>query len=155
VSTLAPLPVFELIGDLSVNTGKWMRHMSERLETWVHTRSGDVDLTRIEEAMEPELAEQIYLLDRCIECGCCVAACGTARMREDFRRRRGPQPHRALPARPARYARRRRLLRADRDDQGVFGCMSLLACHDLCPKDLPLQTQIAFLRRKMVVAGLK
>jgi fumarate reductase iron-sulfur subunit len=41
------------------------------------------------------------------------------------------------------------------DDQGVFGCMSLLACHDLCPKDLPLQTQIAFLRRKMVVAGLK
>jgi fumarate reductase iron-sulfur subunit len=41
------------------------------------------------------------------------------------------------------------------DDSGVFGCMSLLACHDLCPKDLPLQTQIAFLRRKMVVAGLK
>ena len=39
-------------------------------------------------------------------------------------------------------------------DQGVFGCMSLLACHDLCPKELPLQTQIAFLRRKMVVAGL-
>jgi fumarate reductase iron-sulfur subunit len=26
--TLAPLPVFELIGDLSVNTGKWMRGMS-------------------------------------------------------------------------------------------------------------------------------
>ena len=24
-TTLAPLPVFELIGDLSVNTGKWMR----------------------------------------------------------------------------------------------------------------------------------
>ena len=24
------------------------------------------------------------LTDRCIECGCCVAACGTARMREDF-----------------------------------------------------------------------
>ena len=34
--TLAPLPVFELIGDLSVNTGKWMRGMSERLQTWVH-----------------------------------------------------------------------------------------------------------------------
>ena len=34
--------------------------------------------------MEPELADKIYELDRCIECGCCVAACGTARMREDF-----------------------------------------------------------------------
>ena len=31
--SLAPLPVFELIADLSVDTGKWMRGMSERLET--------------------------------------------------------------------------------------------------------------------------
>ncbi len=37
--TLAPLPAFELIGDLSVNTGKWMRGMSERLETWVHAQN--------------------------------------------------------------------------------------------------------------------
>ena len=27
--SLAPLPVFELIADLSVDTGKWMRGMSE------------------------------------------------------------------------------------------------------------------------------
>jgi len=33
--------------------------------------------------------------------------------------------------------------------------MSLLACHDLCPKELPLQTQIAFIRRKMVREGLR
>ena len=41
------------------------------------------------------------------------------------------------------------------DDDGVFGCMSLLACHDVCPKNLPLATQIAFLRRKMVSVGWK
>jgi fumarate reductase iron-sulfur subunit len=41
------------------------------------------------------------------------------------------------------------------DDDGVFGCMSLLACHDVCPKELPLATQIAFLRRAMVRQGLK
>src|SRR5215468_12527822 len=62
--TLAPLPVFELIGDLSVNTGKWMRAMSERLETWVHMKQAEVDIQRIEERMEPELAEELYLLDR-------------------------------------------------------------------------------------------
>ena len=38
---------------------------------------------------------------------------------------------------------------------GVFGCMSLLACHDVCPKNLPLATQIAFMRRKMVAIGWK
>jgi len=153
--TLAPLPLFELIGDLSVNTGKWMRDMSERLESWVHMKADEVDLRRIEEAMEPELAEQIYLLDRCIECGCCVAACGTARMREDFIGAVGLN-------KIARFRLDPRDTRTDAqyyeligDDDGVFGCMSLLACHDVCPKELPLQTQIAFLRRKMVRAGLK
>ena len=153
--TLAPLPVFELIGDLSVNTGKWMRSMSERLATWVHMKSEDVDLKRIEEPMEPELAERIYLLDRCIECGCCVSACGTARMRDDFVGAVGLN-------RIARFRLDPRDTRDDGtyyeligDDDGVFGCMSLLACHDLCPKDLPLQTQIAFMRRKMVAAGLQ
>ena len=40
------------------------------------------------------------------------------------------------------------------DDDGVFGCMTLLACHDVCPKELPLATQIAYLRRKMMRQGL-
>ena len=40
------------------------------------------------------------------------------------------------------------------NDDGVFGCMTLLGCHDVCPKQLPLQTQIAFLRRRMLKIGL-
>jgi fumarate reductase iron-sulfur subunit len=153
--TLAPLPVFELIADLSVNTGKWMRAMSERLQTWVHMKEAEPDLRRIEEPMDPDLAEKIYLLDRCIECGCCVAGCGTARMREDFVGAVGLN-------RIARFRLDPRDSRTDDDfyeligdDSGVFGCMSLLACHDVCPKNLPLQTQIAFIRRKMVSMGWK
>lgn len=38
--------------------------------------------------MEPALAEAIYELDRCIECGCCIAGCGTAQDAPRFRRRR-------------------------------------------------------------------
>ena len=151
--TLAPLPVFELIGDLSVNTGKWMRAMSERLQTWVHQQQQAIDLRRLEARMEPAEAEAIYELDRCIECGCCVAACGTARMREDFVGAVGLN----------KIARFRLDPRDDRDDadyyelvgddDGVFGCMTLLGCHDVCPKQLPLQTQLAFVRRKMVAMG--
>jgi fumarate reductase iron-sulfur subunit len=147
---LAPLPVFRLIADLSVDTGQWMRAMSERLQTWVHTAEREVDLCRLEERMEPELAQEIYELDRCIECGCCVAACGTARMREDFVGAVGLN-------KVARFRLDPRDVRNDDDyyeligdDVGVFGCMSLLACHDVCPKELPLATQIAFVRRKMI-----
>ena len=152
---LAPLPVFELIADLSVNTGKWMRGMSERLNAWVHMQEEEIDLRRLEEKMEPELAEKIYELDRCIECGCCIAGCGTARMREDFIGAVGLN-------KIARFRLDPRDQRSDADfyeligdDDGVFGCMSLLGCHDVCPKNLPLSTQIAFLRRKMVAVGWK
>jgi fumarate reductase iron-sulfur subunit len=154
-TTLAPLPFFELIGDLSVNTGKWMRGMSVRLQTWVHAQEKEIDLHRIEERMDPALAEQIYELDRCIECGCCVAACGTAQMRKDFVGAVGM-------GKIARFRLDPRDTRTDDDfyeligdDTGVFGCMSLLACQDVCPKSLPLQTQIAFLRRKMATQGLE
>jgi len=153
--TLTPLPFFELIGDLSVNTGKWMRGMSERLQTWLHGQECELDIRRIEERMDPDLAEQVYELDRCIECGCCVAACGTAQMRKDFVGAVGL-------GKIARFRLDSRDTRTDDDfyeligdDTGVFGCMSLLACHDVCPKSLPLQTQIAFLRRKMAAMGLE
>jgi fumarate reductase iron-sulfur subunit len=140
---------------LSVDTGKWMRGMSERLETWLHMKEQEPDLSRLEERMEPELAEKIYELDRCIECGCCVAGCGTARMRENFVGAVGLN-------KIARFRLDPRDRRDDADyfeligdDDGVFGCMSLIACHDVCPKELPLATQIAFLRRKMVSVGWK
>lgn len=147
--TLAPLPAFELIGDLSVNTGKWMRAMSERLETWIHNNE-PVELHKLEERMEPELAEEIFELERCIECGCCVAGCGTVRMRENFVGAVGLN-------KIGRFRLDPRDSRSDEDyyeligdDDGVFGCMTLLGCHDVCPKELPLQTQIAYIRRKMV-----
>ena len=152
--TLLPLPGFELIADLSVDTGKWMRALSERLEAWLHAKSAEVDVSRIEERMDPDLADRIYELDRCIECGCCVAACGTLQMRADFVGAVGLN-------KIARFSLDPRDVRSDGefyelvgDDDGVFGCMTLLGCQDVCPKQLPLQTQIAFLRRRMARAGV-
>lgn len=152
--TLYPLPGFALVADLSVDTGVWMREMAERLQTWVHGQD-DPDVDALEERMEPELAEEIYELDRCIECGCCVAACGTAQMRPDFVAAVGLN-------KIARFRLDPHDTRADADyyelignDQGIFGCMSLLGCEDLCPKGLPLQTQLAFMRRKMAWQGVR
>ncbi len=152
---LAPLPAFELIGDLSVNTGKWMRGMSERLQTWVHRQNLEqIDIDGLEQAMEPELAEKIYELERCIECGCCVAACGTAQMHEDFVGAVGLNQITRFRLDPRDERTDADYYELVGDDSGVFGCMTLLGCEDTCPKDLPLAAQIAFLRRRMAVAGL-
>ncbi|OQY02469.1 MAG: succinate dehydrogenase/fumarate reductase iron-sulfur subunit [Desulfobacteraceae bacterium 4572_130] len=149
---LLPLPGFELIGDLSVDTGKFMRAMSERVESWIHDKSkSDVDFNKMEERMDPDAADEIYELERCVECGCCVSACATKRMRDDFLGAVGFM-------RIARYALDPRDKRSNQefyeivgDDDGVFGCMTLLGCEDYCPKDLPHQTQIAYLRKKMAM----
>jgi fumarate reductase iron-sulfur subunit len=149
--TLAPLPGFELIADLSVNTGKWMRGMAEHLETWVHAQGLEqTDLDAIETPMEPALAQQLYELERCIECGCCIAACGTAQMREDFVGAVGLNQITRFRLDPRDERSDAEFYELVGDDTGVFGCMTLLGCQDMCPKDLPLATQIAFLRRRMV-----
>jgi len=152
--TLAPLPLFELIGDLSVYTGKWMRGLNERLETWIHDKSNELQVDKLEERMEPELADEIYELDRCVECGCCVAGCGTIQMRDNFVGAVGLN-------KVARYHLDPRDKRSDDEfyemignEDGVFGCMTLLGCEDVCPKDLPLQSKIAYLRRMMLKNAL-
>lgn len=150
VITLLPMPIFELIADLSVNTGKDMRRMAERIQSWIHNDEQDeLDLSALEERMEPEVADQVYELERCIECGICLAACGTRRMRKEFLGAAGLM-------RVARYMVDPRDKRTDEqyydligDERGVFGCMTLMGCEDFCPKELPHQEQIAFIRRKM------
>lgn len=151
---LLPLPVFKLIGDLSVDTGSWFREMYQKTESWIHT-SREVDPTKQEDPMDNAVAEEIYELERCIECGCCIAACGTARLRPDFMGA-------AALNRIARFAIDPRDERTDNDyfqlvgtDHGIFGCMGLLACEDVCPKELPLQNQLGFLRRKLGITALK
>lgn len=150
--TLMPLPVFKLVADLSVDTGAWFRQMYQKVESWIHTDK-EFDPKAQEDRMDNELAEEIYELDRCIECGCCVAGCGTAIMREDF-----------LGAtalnRIARFALDPRDNRTTQDffdligtDDGIFGCMGLLGCEDVCPKQIPLQEQLGKLRRKMALAA--
>ena len=152
--TLAPLPLFELIGDLSIYTGKWMRGLNARLETWIHDQEESFSVDKLEEKMEPALADEIYELDRCIECGCCVAGCGTIQMNPDFLGAVGLN-------KIARYQLDPRDKRSNEDyynivgdEDGVFGCMTLLGCEDVCPKDLPLQSKIAYLRRMMIKTSM-
>jgi len=149
--TLLPLPAFELIGDLSVDTGQFMREVAERVESWIHDETSEKpDLKVLEDRMDPDLADEVYELDRCIECGCCISACGTKLMRENFIGARGFMNIARFKVDPRDKRTDADWYEVIGDDDGVFGCMSLLGCEDTCPKDLPHQTKIAYLRRRMV-----
>jgi fumarate reductase iron-sulfur subunit len=149
VIRMHPLPVFKLVGDLSVDTGVWFREMVESTEAWIHAKEA-FDPDAEEQRMDDEVAQKVYDSDRCIECGCCIASCGVANVNDEF----------AGPAGLNRIARFSMDPRDTRDDsdwyelvsnaQGVFGCLGLMACHDVCPKELPLLEVYAYLRRKML-----
>jgi len=148
---LYPLPVFKLIGDLSVDTGTWFREMAERTESWIHERL-PFDAEAQEERMSDDVAEAIYEGDRCIECGCCVASCGVANVDDKFLAGAGLN-------RVARFMMDPRDQRSDDEwfdvvagEQGVFGCVGMMACADVCPKELPLLEVYAYLRRRTLGA---
>ncbi|NNC77350.1 MAG: fumarate reductase iron-sulfur subunit [Woeseiaceae bacterium] len=149
VIRLHPLPVFKLIGDLSVDTGTWFRAMVEKNRAWIQQKQ-PFDPEAQEQRMDDELAQAIYEGERCIECGCCVASCGAANVNATF----------AGPAGLNRIARFMMDPRDARDNSdwfevvsssdGVFGCLGMMACDDVCPKELPLLEVYAYLRRKLL-----
>ena len=107
-----------------------------------------------EERMSDEIAAAIYENDRCIECGCCVAACGAANIDSEFLAGAGLN-------KIARFMMDPRDQRTDADwfdvlagDQGVFACIGMMACEDVCPKELPLLDVYGYLRRKSLAAAL-
>lgn len=151
---LLPLPFFQLVGDLSVDTGKWFREMGKRVESWIHT-AAPFDPSAQEERMSAKETQAIYEVDRCIECGCCLAACATAQMRGDFLGAAGLLRIARFLLDPRDRRSDTQLFEVVGNDDGVFGCIGLMACDDYCPKELPLATQMAYLRRKLALASFK
>ncbi|MBU4532527.1 MAG: fumarate reductase iron-sulfur subunit [Eubacteriales bacterium] len=152
-TTLFPLPLFKLIGDLSVDTGTWFRLLALRTGAWLHTSRAFAH-SILEERMDNETALKIFEADRCIECGCCIAACAKVHVQDEFIGAAGIN-------RLARFLLDPRDERSEAQhyevlgsEDGIFGCMGLMGCMDNCPKDLPLRDQLAYVRRRMTAAGL-
>ncbi|KPV45231.1 fumarate reductase iron-sulfur subunit [Alicyclobacillus ferrooxydans] len=152
VTTLMPLPVFKLLGDLSVDTGVWFRDVSLRTESWVHTDEV-FDPDAAEEKMDNELAKEIYEAERCIECGCCIGGCATANIKPSFIGAAGINRVARFMMDPRDKRTEQEYFEVVASEDGVFGCVGLMACDDNCPVGVPLRSQLAYVRRKMAVAG--
>lgn len=151
VIRLHPLPVFKLVGDLSVDTGIWFREMAEKTEAWIHAREA-FDPTAQEDRMDDDLADEIYERDRCIECGCCIASCGVANLNAEFIAPAGLNRIARFMMDPRDQRNAADWFEVISNEDGVFGCLGMMACHDICPKELPLLDVYAYLRRKALAA---
>ncbi|MCG6900490.1 MAG: fumarate reductase iron-sulfur subunit [Gammaproteobacteria bacterium] len=146
---LHPLPAFALIGDLSVDTGSWFSAMNQRVAAWIHEQH-PFDPDAPEEPMNDDLAQAIYEGDRCIECGCCVAGCGIANVKPEFYGAAGLNRIARFMIDPRDRRETCDWFEVVSSEEGVFGCVGLMACQDICPRNLPLLEVHAYLRRRML-----
>lgn len=146
--TLMPLPNFELIGDLSVDKDIWFRQLNVRTEAWIHAQK-PFEPTAEEKRMSDQTAMEIYESERCIECGCCIAACATASMREDFVGAAGINRVARFMIDPRDERTKTQYFSVVGSTGGVFTCMGLIECENYCPQEIPLQQQMAYVRREM------
>lgn len=149
---LLPLPIFKLIGDLSVDTGTWFRDLNLKTRSWIHNDE-PFDPKQPEAPMHQADAAKIYEAERCIECGLCIAACGTIKTRSSFLGAAGLN-------KIARFMLDPRDGRSPEDyfdligtDQGIFCCFETMMCEDSCPLGLPLDVQMDYVRRKLAETG--
>ena len=151
---LYPLPFFKMLGDLSVDTGIWFRGIAEQLESWIHTEK-EFDPEAEEERMDNSLANKIYENERCIECGCCLAGCATAQVYPNFFGAAGLNRIGRFLLDPRDHRTDQEWFELVSTNEGVFGCIGLMACDDVCPKELPLLEVFSYIRRKMSAVPLK
>lgn len=146
--SLMPLPTFKLIGDLSVDKDAWFRQMNLRTRAWVHPKKF-FDPFAEEMRMNDKKAMDIFEAERCIECGCCIAACVTASVREDFIGAAGINRVARFMIDPRDGRTRSQYFDIIGTSAGVFLCMGLIECENYCPQEIPLQKQMALVRREM------
>ena len=145
---LMPLPIFKLIGDLSVDTGVWFKAMNTRIGAWIHTDQ-PFEPKAVEAPMSNRETMIIYEADRCIECGICIASCGTVLSRKSFLGAAGLNHIGRLLLDPRDQRSPRQYLELIGTDEGIFCCFETLACEDNCPLGLSLDVQMEFVRRKL------
>jgi len=145
---LLPLPIFKLIGDLSVDTGSWFKALNIRIGAWIHTDL-PFDHKEIEMAMSNQEVMNIYEADRCIECGICIASCGTVLSRKSFLGAAGLNHIARLLLDPRDQRGKKQYLELISSDEGVFCCFETLACEDNCPLGLSLDFQMEYVQRKL------
>ena len=142
---LEPLPNMTVIKDLVVDlTPFW--NMYEKVKPYLMREHPDP------EKEIPQTEEQRKLIDQnvpCILCASCYGACPVLARNPDYL---GPAALAKLERfiLDSRDERSKESLNAFNDDNGVWGCDTLLRCIDACPKDVRPTDSIVGLRKALL-----
>ena len=150
--TLEPLTRFPVIRDLWVDRSIIEKNLKE-LQLW---KPVDRSVLRtLASQVAPSVHAEVRELSQCIECGLCLEVCPQFNERSSFI---GPQAiamaHEHLKKDRLGLNRDQPLTRLMQKG-GVADCGDAQNCVKVCPKEIPLTTSIASMKREVVKEGFK
>jgi succinate dehydrogenase / fumarate reductase, iron-sulfur subunit len=146
---LEPLPRFEILRDLVVDLDPfWEKY--QRVRPWLHAGLSAVKESHVT-AQEQKRIDQYV---NCILCGLCYAACPVTKRNPHFT---GPAALAKLYRfqADAREERGPATLRQEDSSAGLWACHTVMACCDVCPRDVRPADGIRGLRRQLLAAKVK
>ena len=147
---IEPLPNLEIQKDLVVDMDPFWEAL-QKIEPYL--QGEEIQSTKGHRVDDRDM-DRIFQFVNCIMCGCCYAACPVASRDERYL---GP----AALAKLCRFVRDPRDIRPFANwsrvntEAGVWGCDTVFACNEACPKDVRPADGILALRRKLVVEKIK
>jgi len=150
--TIEPMDTFPVIRDLIVDRQVMFENL-KHVKAWV-----PIDGTHDLGPGPRQAAKQqtwMYVLSRCMTCGCCTDACPQVNSRNDFM---GPailSQVRLFNAHPTGGLHKQDRLDAVMGPGGIVECGNAQNCVKVCPKEIPLTQSISELGRETWIYGFK
>lgn len=142
---LEPLPNMEIIKDLVVDMGPFW-NTYEKVKPYL------IRFTRVPEKEIPQSEEERKKIDQfvnCILCGSCYSACPVVSRDQNYI---GPHAFVKLARfiEDSRDERPLASLSEFNNQEGLWGCDTVLKCIEACPKDVRPTDSIVSLRKKLI-----
>ncbi|MBN2479802.1 MAG: succinate dehydrogenase iron-sulfur subunit [Parachlamydiales bacterium] len=150
--TLAPLSKFELIKDLVVDR-KNLFDLLKKANAFV--KIDPKEINSFGPKIDHNLRDSLYVLSKCMSCGCCMEACPQYNSHSKFV---GPfviSQVRLFNSHPLGKKQKAERLNLMLEDGGISDCGNAQNCKEVCPKEIPLTESIAKIGREATIESFK
>jgi succinate dehydrogenase / fumarate reductase iron-sulfur subunit len=147
-----PMSKFPVIRDLIVDRSSMFESL-RKIKGWIAI-DGTHDLGP-GPRQAPESQEWMYVLSRCMTCGCCLDACPQVSDRTGFMGAAIISQVRLFNANPSGALHKDARLAALLEPGGIADCGNAQNCVKVCPKEIPLTQSISEMGRETLAFSLR
>ncbi|MCC7478812.1 succinate dehydrogenase iron-sulfur subunit [bacterium] len=150
--TIEPMSKFPVVRDLLVDRSRMFNSL-RKVKAWIPI-DGTYDLGP-GPRQSPKDQSWMYVLSRCMTCGCCLDACPQVNDKSEFMGAAIISQVRLFNAHPTGALHKHRRIEALMGPGGIADCGNAQNCVRVCPKEIPLTQSISEMGRQTAKYAIK